>query len=121
MQDLLGTSIAVYIVVVVIIAGFASFMTGQALAGGWRPVGHLIISTLLLGFGSRFLVFALYEGELFSLSGYIIDVVVLLMIGGFAYFFTRARRMVTQYPWLYERTGLFGWRKRGSTNLREGG
>lgn len=32
MQDLLGTSIGVYIIVVVVIMGFAAFMTGQATA-----------------------------------------------------------------------------------------
>lgn len=115
MEDLLGTSIAVYIGVVVVIMGFVAFMSGQALASGWRPLRHLVISTLLLGVASRFLVFALYDGELFSITGYVMDVIVLSAISGFAYFYTRARRMVSQYPWLYERTGLFGWRERGST------
>ncbi|MCW5699108.1 MAG: hypothetical protein KIT00_04645 [Rhodospirillales bacterium] len=115
MQDLLGTSIGVYIIVVVVIMGFAAFMTGQATARNWKPIGQLVFATVLLGCASRFLVFALYEGKLFSLSGYIIDFVVLMLIGGFAYFFTRARCMVAQYPWLYRRAGLFGWRKQSST------
>jgi hypothetical protein len=25
---------------------------------------------------------------------------------------TKARKMVCQYPWLYERSGLFSWRDR---------
>ena len=29
-----------------------------------------------------------------------------------AYQVTRARWMVTQYPWLYERAGLFSWREK---------
>jgi hypothetical protein len=29
-----------------------------------------------------------------------------------AYYLTRARKMVQQYPWLYERRGPFGWRER---------
>jgi hypothetical protein len=45
-----------------------------------------------------------------SASGYLIDLVVLLSIGLFAYHATRARKMVSQYPWLYRRSGLFGWR-----------
>ena len=32
-----------------------------------------------------------------------------MLIGTFAFRLTRARRMVRQYPWLYERTGLFTW------------
>src|SRR5512145_3415732 len=37
-EDLLGNSLSVFIGVTVIIFGFASFMTGQALAGTWRPI-----------------------------------------------------------------------------------
>jgi len=28
-----------------------------------------------------------------------------------AYRVIRAHKMVTQYPWLYQRAGLFSWRK----------
>jgi len=31
-----------------------------------------------------------------------------------AYRLTLARRMTVQYPWLYERTGIFTWRNRKS-------
>jgi ABC-type uncharacterized transport system permease subunit len=112
MEQLLGTSLPVYIGVVVIIIGFAAFMTGQALANTWKRSWQVLVSCILLAFASRFLVFALYEGELLSISGYLIDAVVLSVIGLFAFFLTRARRMVRQYPWLYERTGMFGWRSR---------
>ena len=29
---------------------------------------------------------------------------------------TQARKMVTQYPWIYERNGLFGWRLKAGVN-----
>jgi hypothetical protein len=29
-----------------------------------------------------------------------------------AFRLTRVRRMVSQYPWIYERDGLLGWRER---------
>lgn len=112
MTALLGTSIPVYLGVVVIIMGFAAYMTGQAMANTWKPAWHVVVYTLLLGIGSRFLVFALYDGELFSATGYVIDLIVLYVIGLFAYRLTRARKMVSQYPWMYERVGLFGWRAR---------
>jgi branched-chain amino acid transport system ATP-binding protein len=33
----------------------------------------------------------------------------------FSYRLTKARKMVSQYPWLYERSGLLNWRaKTGS-------
>jgi len=110
MTALLGTSIGVYIGVVIIIMGFCAYMTGQAMANGWKPLWQVLVYCLLLGLASRFLVFALYDGELLSLSGYLIDVGVLMLIAVFAFRITRSRRMVSQYPWLYDRVGLFGWR-----------
>jgi hypothetical protein len=37
---------------------------------------------------------------------------ILALIAATAYYLTRARRMVQQYPWLYERRGPFGWRRK---------
>jgi hypothetical protein len=111
-EELLGASPGVFVLVTVFIIGFAAYMTGQALATTWKPVWHLLIYCVLLGGAARFLIFALYEGELWSLSGYVIGTAVLIAIGLFAYRLNRARKMVAQYPWLYQRTGLFGWRDR---------
>lgn len=112
MESLLGTSLAVFITVTVVILGFAAYMTGQALAGTWRPLWQLFVYCALLACASRFLIFALFDGVLLSASGYVIDAVVLMIIAGFAFRLTRARKMVAQYPWLYERVGVFGWRSR---------
>ena len=35
-----------------------------------------------------------------------------LAVAAFAYRLTRARLMVRQYPWLYQRKGLLGWEER---------
>ena len=67
---------------------------------------------LLLGLGDRFVIYALFQGELFLLSGYLIDVVWLFAVVTFAFRVTRARQMVTQYPWLYERASLLNWREK---------
>ena len=112
MESLLGTSLAVFVTVTVVIIGFAAYMTGQALAGTWRPLWQLFVYCALLAFGSRFLIFSLFDGQLLSGTGYVIDALVLMLIASFAFRLTRARRMVTQYPWLYERVGVFGWRSR---------
>jgi hypothetical protein len=112
MESLLGTSIAVFIAVTVVILGFAAYMTGQALAGTWRPLWQLFVYCALLAFGSRFLIFALFDGVLLSATGYVIDAAVLMLIAAFAFRLTRARKIVSQYPWLYERVGVFGWRSR---------
>jgi hypothetical protein len=113
MEPLLGTSAGVFIGITVVLMGFVAYMTGQGLANSWKPVWHLLVYCILLGFGSRFLIFGLFEGQLLSLSGYLIDIAVLAVIMLFAYRATQARKMVSQYPWLYERAGLFGWRQKG--------
>ena len=113
MIGVLGTTPGVFFVLTVVIMGFAAYMTGQGLANTWRPLWQPILYAALLGFADRFLVFALFEGELLSFSGYLIDSAVLILISLFAYRSTQARKMVSQYPWLYDRAGLFGWREKG--------
>jgi len=112
MEQLIGTSLGVFIGITVLLMGFASYMTGQALASTWRPMWQTVPYALLLGGADRFLVWGLFEGELFLLSGYLIDSLVLLAIAVLAYRLMQVHKMVTQYPWLYERSGLLGWRAR---------
>lgn len=111
-EGLLGTTLPVFVVITILITGFAAYMTGQALATTWKPVWHLWIYCALLAGAARFLTYALYQGQLWSVSGYVIAAVALAAIGVFAYRLNRARTMVAQYPWLYERAGFFGWRDR---------
>ena len=112
MEHLLGTTYGVFFIVTILAMGFASYMTGQACANTWRPASHTIFYCFLLGLTDRFLVFALFQGELLSISGYIIDTAVLIVIALFAYRLSRVVRLVRQYPWLYERTGLLSCRER---------
>ena len=109
MEQVLGNSVGVFIGLTVLLFGGAGFMTGQALAQNWRPIWPLLPYSLLLAAGNRFLGFALFGGELLSLSGYLIAFVVIGFLTVFAYQAMRARKMVYQYPWLYRRKGLFGW------------
>jgi hypothetical protein len=90
-QALLGTSFGVFLGITALLTGFAAFMTGQAIANTWR----------------------LFDGALWSWSGYLIGSGVLVLIGTFAFRLTRARKMVVQYPWLYKRTGLFSAKPKG--------
>ena len=113
MTALLGTSIPVFIGLTVLLMGFAAFMTGQALANTWRSIWQVVGYAILLGFADRFLTWGLFDGELLSLSGYLIDTLVLMLIGAGAYRLTQARKMVAQYPWIYQRTGPFTWREKG--------
>ncbi len=112
MVELLGTAWWVFIVVTVIVMGFASFATGQGLANTWRPIWQILPYSVLLGCADRFLTWGLYQGELFLLSGFVIDTLVLLAIASLAYRLAQARKMVTQYPWIYERAGPLAWREK---------
>ncbi len=112
MEQLLGTTVPVFIFMTVILFGFAAYMTGQALANTWQPVWKVAPYGVLLALGDRFLIFALFEGELLSVSGLVIDAMVLVAMTATSYRLIQARKMVSQYPWLYESAGLFNWRDR---------
>jgi hypothetical protein len=112
MASLLGNTFGVYIGLTVCLMGFAAFMTGQALAVTWKPAWHCLAYALLLGLADRFLAYALFDGQLLSLSAYLVDGATLLGISLLAWRLGRARKMVSQYPWLYERAGLLSWRAR---------
>lgn len=113
MEALIGTSIPVFIGITVALSGFAAFMTGQALAATWKPAWQVVIYSGLLGLLDRFLTWALFQGELLSVSGYLIDTLVILVIALVGFRFTTVRCMTKQYPWMYERKGLFSWREKG--------
>lgn len=121
MEQLTGNSVAVFIGVTCILAGGAAWMTGQALAATWRPAWQAMAYALLLTLADRFLIFALFEGELLSLPGFALDAAVLMAIALAAHRITLVAQMVKQYPWLYERHGLLSWRRRGSTDSGAGG
>lgn len=107
---LLDAPLPVFIGLTVVGMGFAAFMIGQAVAQTWRPAWQAAVYGLLLGLGDRFLGFALFEASLTSPTGYLIDTAVLIAIALVAFRVRRAQKMVAQYPWLYRRAGLFGWR-----------
>lgn len=112
MENLLGTSLPAFIGVTVVILGGAAFLTGQAIAGTWRPVRQTVAYCMLLAAVSRFFIFALFEGELLSPTGYVIDAAVLVAIGLLAHRVTQVRKVTAQYPWQYERSGLLSYRER---------
>ncbi|WP_207457791.1 DUF6867 family protein [Azospirillum sp. SYSU D00513] len=110
MDGLLGASLPVFIGLTLVVFGGGAFLTGQTLAQGWKPQWMVLLYAILLGVGDRFLVFALFGGDLLSVYGFLVHTAVLGVIALAAYRMSLARRMVRQYPWLYERSGPFGWR-----------
>ena len=89
--------------------GGAAILTGRAVADSWKPAWQVVLACLGLALADRFLIYALFEGELWSPLG-LSDRHFLVLIGDRPRLLavTRVRKMVRQYPWLYERTGLFG-------------
>ena len=120
MAELSGNSWAAFLVLTVAVMGFTAYMTGYAMAQTWKPAWHALAYALLLGAADRFLAYSLFDGALLSVPGYVIDTTVLVAITLFAYRITRAQRMVSQYPWLYRRTGLFSWRDKSASGTDPG-
>ncbi|MEC9367519.1 MAG: hypothetical protein VX871_02395 [Pseudomonadota bacterium] len=106
--------------ITLVISGGAAIATGRAMALKWRPFWQLVVYTCMLGMVDRFLHWGLFldalhhaQGALLSPYFYMVDTAILLLLSSLAFRITRARQMATQYGWLYERSGLFGWRSRG--------
>jgi hypothetical protein len=94
--------------------GLAAALTGRAMAETWRPPWQLAPVALALAAADRFLLFALFDARLLSPGGLAAAAVLLALAAAAAYYAARARTMVRQYPWLYERSGPFGWRDKAS-------
>jgi hypothetical protein len=111
MQSLLGTSPGVFLGLTVILVGGAAIMTGRALADGWKSPWQVVFACFGLALANRFLAYALFGGELLSLSGFVIGLVVITAMALLAYRLTIVHKMVAQYPWRYQRESLWTYRE----------
>jgi branched-chain amino acid transport system ATP-binding protein len=112
MESLLGTSPGVFIVLTGVIAGGAAIMTGRALADGWKPAWQVVFTCFGLALADRFLIYALFQGELLNLTGFLIGFLAITALGLLAWRVTLVHKLVNQYPWRYERASLFAYRER---------
>ncbi len=118
MEQLLGTSIGVFIGLTVILVGGWSILAGRAMAENWRGPWHVVAAAFGLTLADRFLVYALFGGELLSVTGFLIDFAVLLLLGLLGYRITRVERMVRQYPWKYRKLSPFHYAELGLESER---
>ncbi|GHB32729.1 hypothetical protein GCM10007094_22070 [Pseudovibrio japonicus] len=109
MGILYGSSMSAFIVLVVILGGLAAAATGRSVATTWRPLPILFWFIFLLTLAIRFLSFALFEEPLLSIQYLVVDYAILIGIALASYRMTRTTQMVTQYSWLYQKVGPFGW------------
>lgn len=111
MTNLLGVDTGPFLGMTILF-GLAALLTGQAMAETWRPGWQLLPTALALAATQHFLLFALFEAKLWSVGGFAAASVLLLAALAASYYGARARKMVRQYPWLYEPNGPFGWRSK---------
>lgn len=102
-----------FLLVTVVLAGGAAYLTGRAIAKAWESNLQLVGYIVLLSAATRFTHFALFKGSLLTLHYYTVDLVVLLIIAFLGKRITRARQMTAQYGFHYAKSGILGWKTRG--------
>lgn len=100
----------IFIILTCILGGGAAYAAGRNLAQGWRPYWLLFVYMLIFTCGIRFLHFALFQSELFSLKYYFSHGLVVQLFALLGYRVTLAKQMVSKYPFAFERSGLLTWR-----------
>jgi hypothetical protein len=106
------SSFGVFLLMTIFLGGGAAWLSGRAIAMTWRPAWQVVVYTVLLAAVVRFLYYGLFEGTLLSLHYYIVNLIILFVIASLGFRITRVGQMVSQYPWLYARSGPFAWKKR---------
>jgi hypothetical protein len=91
---------ATFLLVTVAIGGGAGWLTGRSMALTWRPWWKVVLATLLLGLGVRFIHFALFDAHFLSLHYYAVDTGFALVFALIGYHVTRSRQMAQQYGFL---------------------
>ena len=109
MEAWIGTSWPVFVGLTVVLVGGASALAGRAMARNWKPAWHVVLAALGLAVADRFLVYALFEGELLHPWGFLISWAVQAAIGLLSWHVTRVEVTVRQYPWLYRKTSPFSY------------
>jgi len=52
---------------------------------------------------------------MFTFQYYVVDTIILLILGTLGYNYTRTNQMVTQYHWLYERASPLTWKAKSQS------
>jgi uncharacterized membrane protein len=110
---LLGTTPAIFIGLTVVLVGGAAVLTGRAVGENWKPAWQVVAACFGLALADRFLIFALFQGELVTLWGLLIHFAVLTALGLLSWRIARVAKLVNQYPWRYRRTSPFAYAEIG--------
>jgi hypothetical protein len=112
LYDLGENGLWVFILVTCLLGGGAAYLSGRAMAQTWRPYWHLPLYMLGLAAIIRFVHHALFGGPLSSAPSLVVDYIVAVATASAGYRIVRAGQMASQYGWLFERAGPFGWRRK---------
>ncbi|HJQ59706.1 MAG TPA: hypothetical protein VJ890_22550 [Vineibacter sp.] len=112
MEPILGNSLAIFLLLTFVMFGWAAVATGNGVAARWQPWQVVVVYCCLLAAAERFVDHALAGGDLLSVGGFAASAAILCTLGLTAWRATHARMMVRQYPWLFEASGVFGWRQK---------
>jgi hypothetical protein len=104
-----------FLILTVLIGGWAAWQTGRATAQTWRPLVMLIPYAVGLGLAVRFLHFAVFGGTLLSLQFFIIDTAIIALATWLGFRWKRSEQMATQYSWLFDRVFPIGWRDKAGS------
>jgi hypothetical protein len=102
-------SILAFLILTVIFGGGAAWQTGRATAQTWRPIGTMLLYSIGITIAVRFLHFAVFGGTLLSVHYFLVDAVIVGAAMFAGYQARRSEQMATQYSWLFQRSGPFGW------------
>lgn len=102
----------VFVLVTLLMGGWAAWMTGKACASTWSRYPILFFYLVLLTMGVRFLHQAPFGGNMFSPYYFVVDLIIIQLIGLLSYRIRLAKQMVGKYGWMFQRSGALGWSAR---------
>ncbi|WP_454917615.1 DUF6867 family protein [Xanthobacter sediminis] len=111
-SEVMGTSLGDFLLVSLAMGGGAAWLTGKAVARGWRPLSHLVLYCVLLAAAVRFCHFALFNDALFAPLTSLAEVLFLIAIAALGFRSVRRRQMSVQYGWMFAAAGPLSWRRR---------
>lgn len=88
---------------------------GRAFAGTWRSPLLLPLTFVVMAAAVQFISYAVVGADLFSLSYYLVALLLVSLAGAYGYRSRRAEQMARHYPWLFSRSGPLGWTLKAPT------
>jgi hypothetical protein len=102
----------VFILVTCLLGGAAAYLSGRAIGQTWRPYWQVPLYAVGIAAGVRFIHHALFAGPILSAPSFVVDYIITVVVASIGYRIVRAGQMGSQYGWLFERAGPFGWRRK---------